>query len=67
MPPAEPIRDLAALLRGAGLDPSAEELADALWLAGRTGGPAGAPDAGDGPAREPEPGPGRREGAGAQP
>ncbi|MGW6978569.1 SAV_2336 N-terminal domain-related protein [Streptomyces sp. NPDC054932] len=28
------VRELAALLRAAGLDPSAEELADALWLAG---------------------------------
>ncbi|MFG2880131.1 SAV_2336 N-terminal domain-related protein [Streptomyces sp. NPDC048337] len=37
LPPALPpgIRELAALLRRAGLDPSAEELADALWLAGR--------------------------------
>ncbi|MFF8266134.1 SAV_2336 N-terminal domain-related protein [Streptomyces sp. NPDC016562] len=34
------IRDLAALLRAAGLDPSAEELADALWLAGHIRGPA---------------------------
>ncbi|MEU4727078.1 SAV_2336 N-terminal domain-related protein [Streptomyces sp. NPDC023588] len=32
------IRDLAALLRAAGLDPSAEELADALWLAGHIRG-----------------------------
>ncbi|MFE2553000.1 SAV_2336 N-terminal domain-related protein [Streptomyces sp. NPDC059355] len=39
------LRDLAGLLRAAGLDPTAEELADALWLAGRIGptGPA-APD-----------------------
>ncbi|MFC9298579.1 SAV_2336 N-terminal domain-related protein [Streptomyces sp. NPDC057011] len=37
LPPEPPpgIRELAALLRRAGLDPSAEELADALWLAGR--------------------------------
>ncbi|MEV7725950.1 SAV_2336 N-terminal domain-related protein [Streptomyces sp. NPDC087917] len=35
--PADPaIRDLAGLLRAAGLDPSSEELADALWLAGHT-------------------------------
>ncbi|MFE3764521.1 SAV_2336 N-terminal domain-related protein [Streptomyces sp. NPDC059104] len=35
--PVEPdIRALAGLLRAAGLDPSAGELADALWLAGRT-------------------------------
>ncbi|MYT24512.1 hypothetical protein GTW69_30245, partial [Streptomyces sp. SID7760] len=26
------LRDLAGLLRTAGLDPTAEELADALWL-----------------------------------
>ncbi|MHC6626298.1 SAV_2336 N-terminal domain-related protein [Streptomyces globosus] len=37
-PPA--LRDLARLLRAAGLDPSAEEMADALWLAGRIGPPA---------------------------
>lgn len=61
MPPADPVRDLVALLRGAGLDPSAEELADALWLAGRTGAPAGAPGDAD-PVREPGPGPGRQEG-----
>ncbi|MGW9375872.1 SAV_2336 N-terminal domain-related protein, partial [Streptomyces xanthophaeus] len=38
-----PIRELAALLRAAGIDPTAEELADALWLAGKIGrpGPAG--------------------------
>ncbi|MFD7033554.1 SAV_2336 N-terminal domain-related protein [Streptomyces sp. NPDC059917] len=35
-PPPPGIRDLTALLRAAGLDPSVEELADALWLAGRT-------------------------------
>ncbi|MEU7724409.1 SAV_2336 N-terminal domain-related protein [Streptomyces sp. NPDC040724] len=50
MPPAAPespqaapalpgVRELAALLRAAGLDPSAEELADALWLAGHIRGP----------------------------
>ncbi|MFF3858648.1 SAV_2336 N-terminal domain-related protein [Streptomyces sp. NPDC002209] len=41
-PPPVPaaLRDLAGLLRAAGLDPTAEELADALWLAGRIG-PAG--------------------------
>ncbi|MYV78716.1 hypothetical protein GT352_33110, partial [Streptomyces sp. SID1046] len=33
------VRELAALLRAAGLDPSAGELADALWLAGHLGGP----------------------------
>lgn len=46
MPPpsADPLRALAALLCAAGLDPSAEELADAVWLAGRMGltGPGGA-------------------------
>ncbi|MFD3547859.1 SAV_2336 N-terminal domain-related protein [Streptomyces sp. NPDC058655] len=59
---AEPdIRALAALLRSAGLDPSTEELADALWLAGRTtgvagpgrpGDPGGARPAGTRPARQ---------------
>ncbi|MEU7555425.1 SAV_2336 N-terminal domain-related protein [Streptomyces sp. NPDC044571] len=40
-PPVPPgLRELAALLRTAGLDPSAEELADALWLAGHIGPPA---------------------------
>ncbi|MEV6677178.1 SAV_2336 N-terminal domain-related protein [Streptomyces erythrochromogenes] len=38
-PPAPGVRELAALLRKAGLDPSAEELADALWLAGHIRGP----------------------------
>ncbi|MET9688539.1 SAV_2336 N-terminal domain-related protein [Streptomyces sp. NPDC006514] len=33
------VRELAALLLAAGLDPSAGELADALWLAGHIGGP----------------------------
>ncbi len=39
--PAPPpgFRELARLLRAAGLDPSAEELADALWLAGLIGPP----------------------------
>ncbi|MGW7452491.1 SAV_2336 N-terminal domain-related protein [Streptomyces sp. NPDC054787] len=56
------IRDLAALVRAAGLDPSAEELADALWLAGHIRGrsrvvpgppPAPEEEAGD-PVRERE-------------
>ncbi|MEU9375268.1 SAV_2336 N-terminal domain-related protein [Streptomyces sp. NPDC048255] len=34
-----PIRELAVLLRAAGIDPTAEELADALWLAGKIHGP----------------------------
>lgn len=34
---AADIRTLAGLLRAAGLDPSAEEIADALWLAARAG------------------------------
>ncbi|MGP3688433.1 SAV_2336 N-terminal domain-related protein [Streptomyces sp. IBSNAI002] len=59
MPPAGPpgIRELAVLLRGAGLDPSAEELADALWLAARMGrpGPPPAPGA-EAPVPEPEAG-----------
>ncbi|MFD8884082.1 SAV_2336 N-terminal domain-related protein [Streptomyces erythrochromogenes] len=56
-PPAEPgVRELAALLRAAGLDPSAEELADALWLAGHIRGPGPALPAapGAGPEAEPE-------------
>ncbi|MEU6310120.1 SAV_2336 N-terminal domain-related protein [Streptomyces sp. NPDC047014] len=52
-PPAVGVRDLAVLLRGAGLDPSAEELADALWLAGHIRRPGGTP-APSGP--EPAPG-----------
>ncbi|WP_406737819.1 SAV_2336 family protein [Streptomyces sp. NBC_00853] len=51
------VRELAALLRAAGLDPSAGELADALWLAGHIGGPGqaapGGPDPG-GPQSAPE-------------
>ncbi|MFD3829095.1 SAV_2336 N-terminal domain-related protein [Streptomyces sp. NPDC058621] len=51
---AEPgIRVLAGLLRAAGLDPSAEELADALWLAGRTRAAAGAPPGGERPGTGP--------------
>ncbi|MFJ6794425.1 SAV_2336 N-terminal domain-related protein [Streptomyces sp. NPDC091268] len=54
MPPAAPgIRELAALLGAAGLDPSAEEVADALWLAGHMRPPPGARPAGDPPGREP--------------
>ncbi|MFF5704725.1 SAV_2336 N-terminal domain-related protein [Streptomyces sp. NPDC012794] len=57
------IRALAGLLRAAGLDPSSEELADALWLARRTGSAAGrsgtspepASTAPGGPARPPGP------------
>ncbi|MER8098227.1 SAV_2336 N-terminal domain-related protein [Streptomyces goshikiensis] len=61
------MRELIALLRAAGLDPSAAELADALWLAGRTalaeaaGEPPGTPGTPEGspppeePARGPEP------------
>ncbi|MFD7786729.1 SAV_2336 N-terminal domain-related protein [Streptomyces nojiriensis] len=43
------VRELAALLLAAGLDPSAGELADALWLAGHIGGPAQAAPGGPGP------------------
>ncbi|WKD32635.1 SAV_2336 N-terminal domain-related protein [Streptomyces xanthophaeus] len=43
------VRELAALLRAAGLDPSAGEIADALWLAGHIGGPAQAAPGGPGP------------------
>ncbi|MEV7420606.1 SAV_2336 N-terminal domain-related protein [Streptomyces sp. NPDC089919] len=59
--PAPELRTLVGLLRGGGLDPSAEELADALWLAARTGpGPRGRPAAPPRPtgAEEAEPGPG---------
>ncbi|MFD9406671.1 SAV_2336 N-terminal domain-related protein [Streptomyces sp. NPDC059989] len=48
------IRELAALLRAAGLDPSAEELADALWLAGRIRRPGPAEPGTREPAPEPE-------------
>ncbi|MFF2193108.1 hypothetical protein ACFVXK_09160, partial [Streptomyces sp. NPDC058157] len=54
--PGDPgLRALAGLLRAAGLDPSPEELADALWLAARTreAARAAAPDPGTG--REPRP------------
>ncbi|MGW8782499.1 SAV_2336 N-terminal domain-related protein, partial [Streptomyces sp. NPDC055796] len=44
------LRDLAGLLRAAGLDPTAEELADALWLAGRIGRPGPAAPGRDRPA-----------------
>ncbi|MFI1061214.1 SAV_2336 N-terminal domain-related protein [Streptomyces spororaveus] len=43
------VRELAVLLRAAGLDPSAGELADALWLAGHIGGPGQALPGGPGP------------------
>ncbi|MFD7261199.1 SAV_2336 N-terminal domain-related protein [Streptomyces sp. NPDC059874] len=52
-PAAPRIRELAALLGAAGLDPSAEEIADALWLAGRMRRPAEGPQAA--PARVPAP------------
>ncbi|MEV6956412.1 SAV_2336 N-terminal domain-related protein [Streptomyces sp. NPDC051183] len=52
MPPAgSGIRELAALLRAAGLDPSTEEMADALWLAGHIGPPGGPPPGTDAPGR----------------
>ncbi|WP_328927601.1 SAV_2336 family protein [Streptomyces sp. NBC_00190] len=55
-PPAGPsgIRELAVLLRRAGLDPSAEELADALWLAGRISGPGRPAPGAEASAPEPE-------------
>ncbi|MFB6578197.1 SAV_2336 N-terminal domain-related protein [Streptomyces sp. NPDC056402] len=43
------VRELAALLLAAGLDPSAGELADALWLAGHIGGPGQAAPGGPAP------------------
>ncbi|MFJ7773894.1 SAV_2336 N-terminal domain-related protein [Streptomyces yangpuensis] len=55
-PPAAPgVRELAALLRAAGLDPSAEELADALWLAGHIRGPGPALPGTHGPAPAADP------------
>ncbi|MFF9057014.1 SAV_2336 N-terminal domain-related protein [Streptomyces erythrochromogenes] len=54
-PPAPGVRELAALLRAAGLDPSAEELADALWLAGHIRGPRPALPGARGPGPEAEP------------
>ncbi|MFD5419662.1 SAV_2336 N-terminal domain-related protein [Streptomyces sp. NPDC127069] len=58
------LRTLAGLLRAAGLDPSPEEIADALWLAARTreAARAATPGAGEGP----EPEPARRKPARAQ-
>ncbi|MCF3185203.1 hypothetical protein IPZ70_35505, partial [Streptomyces polychromogenes] len=58
------LRTLAGLLRAAGLDPSPEEIADALWLAARTreAARAATPDGGEGP----EPEPARRKPARAQ-
>ncbi|MFD0379815.1 SAV_2336 N-terminal domain-related protein [Streptomyces sp. NPDC127112] len=58
------LRTLAGLLRAAGLDPSPEEIADALWLAARTreAARAASPGAGEGP----EPEPARRRPARAQ-
>ncbi|MFE5721696.1 SAV_2336 N-terminal domain-related protein [Streptomyces erythrochromogenes] len=54
-PPAPGVRELAALLRAAGLDPSSEELADALWLAGHIRGPRPALPGARGPGPEAEP------------
>ncbi|MEU3403530.1 SAV_2336 N-terminal domain-related protein [Streptomyces sp. NPDC006670] len=52
--PGEPgVRVLAGLLRAVGLDPSPEELADALWLAARTREAARAAAPGPEPARTP--------------
>ncbi|MEV7519707.1 SAV_2336 N-terminal domain-related protein [Streptomyces sp. NPDC091371] len=76
-PAAPGIRELAALLGAAGLDPSAEEIADALWLAGRIRRPSaeGAraparvpdPEPEAEPAREPEAGPEAEDTAGPPP
>ncbi|MER6446587.1 SAV_2336 N-terminal domain-related protein [Streptomyces venezuelae] len=60
------VRELAALLRAAGLDPSAGEIADALWLAGHIGPPGQAARGGPAPAR-PETGPGEPGGEPAGP
>ncbi|MEV7580876.1 SAV_2336 N-terminal domain-related protein [Streptomyces erythrochromogenes] len=54
-PTASGVRELAALLRAAGLDPSVEELADALWLAGHIRGPGPALPGARDPARETDP------------
>ncbi|WP_405831951.1 SAV_2336 N-terminal domain-related protein [Streptomyces sp. NBC_00105] len=54
VPGAPGVRELAALLRAAGLDPSAEELADALWLAGHIRGPGPAAPGARGPDRDPD-------------
>ncbi|MFJ7592152.1 SAV_2336 N-terminal domain-related protein [Streptomyces sp. NPDC097617] len=48
------VRELAALLRAAGLDPSAEEIADALWLAGHIRGPGPAAPGDRGPGGGPD-------------
>ncbi|MDX2389992.1 hypothetical protein NJL88_07905, partial [Streptomyces sp. DK15] len=67
-PPFDPeVRTLAVLLRAAGLDPSAEELADALWLAARTRRPARSGPEAEAPTPPaptgPTPGPGAPDGA----
>ncbi|MFF5564665.1 SAV_2336 N-terminal domain-related protein [Streptomyces sp. NPDC012623] len=62
-----PLTALVERLRHAGLDPDAEQLCDALWLAGWTGrgrpAPAGDEADGDGVRGEPRTGPGRVPGA----
>ncbi|MFD6782393.1 SAV_2336 N-terminal domain-related protein [Streptomyces diastaticus] len=64
--PPDPLPELVARLRGAGLDVDAEHLLDALWLAGRTGrtGRRAPAPAGDPPARTEPPSPA---GTGARP
>ncbi|MET9882591.1 SAV_2336 N-terminal domain-related protein [Streptomyces sp. NPDC006430] len=54
-PAAVALRELVGLLRAAGLDPTAEELADALWLAGRIGVPGAPAPEPDRPAPVPQP------------
>ncbi|MFJ5091650.1 SAV_2336 N-terminal domain-related protein [Streptomyces sp. NPDC088674] len=62
--PPSPLSSFVLTLRTAGLDPDAEQLGDALWLAGRIGGPPGedgtgergAPES-DVPPAPPPPGP----------
>ncbi|MFD5024790.1 SAV_2336 N-terminal domain-related protein [Streptomyces sp. NPDC058373] len=57
-PSTDPLPELVARLRGAGLDIDAEHLLDALWLAHRTGrAPAPADARPAGAEAEPEPGP----------
>ncbi|MFF3173527.1 SAV_2336 N-terminal domain-related protein [Streptomyces sp. NPDC057900] len=69
----ELLQALVARLRGAGFDPDAEQLCDALWLAGLTGASGGPEEEGDGsgvtlpdlPALGGQAGPGGRERTGA--
>ncbi|MEV7614987.1 SAV_2336 N-terminal domain-related protein [Streptomyces sp. NPDC089799] len=59
--PGPELRALVGVLRSGGLDPTAEELADALWLAARTGGAAGTGPSPDATEDRPAPPPGTPE------